>query len=94
MLLAAGGAEALRLLDGYDGEIHLLLSDVVMPGMQGKELADEARRRRPALRILYMSGYAQPILASHGTLDPGVVLLEKPFAEQSLLGRVREVLDA
>jgi hypothetical protein len=62
--------------------------------MQGKELAEEARRHRPGLRVLYMSGYAQPILASHGTLDTGVVLLEKPFTERSLLRRVREVLDS
>jgi PAS domain S-box-containing protein len=94
VLLAENGVRALELLDVFDGEIHLLLTDVVMPGMQGKELAEEARRHRPGLRVLYMSGYAQPILASQGTLDTGVVLLEKPFTERSLLRRVREVLDS
>ncbi|HYL52804.1 MAG TPA: PAS domain S-box protein [Acidimicrobiia bacterium] len=94
VLLAENGARALEALDAFEGEVHLLLTDVVMPGMQGKELAEEALRHRPGLRVLYMSGYAQPILASQGTLDPGVVLLEKPFTEQSLLGRVREVLDS
>ncbi len=94
VLLAENGVRALELLDVFDGEIHLLLTDVVMPGMQGKELAEEARRHRPGLRVLYMSGYAQPILASQGTLDTGVVLLEKPFTELSLLRRVREVLDS
>ncbi len=85
---------ALELLDAFDGEIHLLLTDVVMPGLQGTELAAEARRHRPALRVLYMSGYAQPLLASQGTLGAGVVLLEKPFTERSLLARIREVLDS
>jgi CheY-like chemotaxis protein len=94
VLLAEHGVRALELLDAFDGEIHLLLTDVVMPGMQGKELAEEARRHRPGLRVLYMSGYAQPVLASQGTLDAGVVLLEKPFTERSLLARVREVLDS
>ena len=94
VLLAEDSARALELLDAFDGEIHLLLTDVVMPGMQGKDLAEKARRHRPGLRVLYMSGYAQPVLASQGTLDTGVVLLEKPFTEQSLLVRVREVLDS
>jgi len=94
VLLAENGAHALEVLDAFDGEVHLLLTDVVMPGMQGKELAEEARRHWPGLRVLYMSGYAQPFLASQGTLDTGVVLLEKPFTEESLLGRVREVLDS
>jgi PAS domain S-box-containing protein len=94
VLFAEDGVSALAVLDTFEGEIHLLLTDVVMPGLQGTGLADEARRRRPALRVLYMSGYARPFLASQGTLGDGVVLLEKPFTERSLLARVREVLDS
>ncbi len=94
VLFAEDGASALEVLDTYVGEIHLLLTDVVMPGLQGTELAIEARRRRPALRILYMSGYAHPFLASQATRGAGIVLLEKPFTERSLLARVREVLDS
>ncbi|HEU4349212.1 MAG TPA: ATP-binding protein [Actinoplanes sp.] len=93
VLAADGGAEALELAARHEGEIDLLLSDVVMPGMLGKELAERLVDRRPGTRVLYMSGYAQPVLASQGTLDPGVALLEKPFTAADLLTAVRERLD-
>jgi two-component system cell cycle sensor histidine kinase/response regulator CckA len=64
-----------------------------MPHMLGKDLATRFHELRPAARVLYMSGYAQPVLASRGTLDPGVTLVEKPFSEATLLDKVREVLD-
>jgi two-component system cell cycle sensor histidine kinase/response regulator CckA len=64
-----------------------------MPRMLGKELASEIIQLRPTIRVLYMSGYAQPVLASQGTLDPGVTLVEKPFSETALLDRIRTVLD-
>ena len=63
-----------------------------MPSMQGKELADTLLRIRPTMRVLYMSGYARPVLASRGTLEAGVALLEKPFSEAALLAKVTEVL--
>jgi two-component system cell cycle sensor histidine kinase/response regulator CckA len=93
VLLADGGAQALELAACHDGEIDLLVSDVVMPGMLGKELAERLVVARPGTRVLYMSGYAQPVLASQGTLDPGVALLEKPFTAGDLLTAVRRRLD-
>ena len=94
MLTAANGAEALAMARTHRGEIHLLLTDVIMPQMLGKEVAEQIRTLCPGLPVLFMSGYAQPILATQGTLDPGVTLLEKPFSEIGLLVKVREVLDA
>jgi two-component system, cell cycle sensor histidine kinase and response regulator CckA len=93
VLAADGGSRALELAALHDGTIDLLVSDVVMPGMLGKELAERLVRIRPDTRVLYMSGYAQPVLASQGTLDPGVALLEKPFTADDLLGAVRRRLD-
>ncbi|MEV8508076.1 ATP-binding protein [Actinoplanes sp. NPDC051475] len=93
VLAADGGTEALRLAALHEGAIDLLVSDVVMPGMLGKELAERLSDVRPDTRVLYMSGYAQPVLASQGTLDPGVALLEKPFTAEDLLAAVRKRLD-
>jgi two-component system cell cycle sensor histidine kinase/response regulator CckA len=93
VLAADGGTQALELAALYDGTIDLLVSDVVMPGMLGKELAERLVDVRPDTRVLYMSGYAQPVLASQGTLEPGVALLEKPFTAADLLGAVRRRLD-
>ena len=93
VLTADGGAQALELAAGHEGVIDLLVSDVVMPGMLGKELAETLVGVRPETRVLYMSGYAQPVLASQGTLEPGVALLEKPFTAADLLSAVRDRLD-
>jgi CheY-like chemotaxis protein len=93
VLAADGGPQALALAAGHDGVIDLLVSDVIMPGMLGKELAEHLVDVRPATRVLFMSGYAQPVLASQGTLDPGVALLEKPFTAGDLLSAVRRRLD-
>ncbi|MFI5938577.1 ATP-binding protein [Actinoplanes sp. NPDC051494] len=93
VLAADGGPMALELASLHDGAIDLLVSDVVMPGMLGKELAERLVDVRPDTRVLYMSGYAQPVLASQGTLDPGVALLEKPFTAEDLLSAVRRRLD-
>jgi CheY-like chemotaxis protein len=92
VLAAPDGEAALQLASDYPGTIHLLLTDVVMPGMLGKELAQRLRVLRPTTPVLYMSGYAQPVLASHGTLDPDVVLLEKPFTGIELLVAIRQQL--
>jgi CheY-like chemotaxis protein len=93
VLAADGGGQALELAALHEGAIDLLVSDVVMPGMLGKELAERLTCVRPDTRVLYMSGYAQPVLASQGTLEPGVALLEKPFTAADLLSAVRKRLD-
>jgi CheY-like chemotaxis protein len=93
VLTADGGQRALELAALHEGDIDLVLSDVVMPGMLGNELAERMADVRPGTPVLFMSGYAQPVLASQGTLDPGVALLEKPFTAADLLSAVRKRLD-
>ena len=90
----AGEAEsALRLLD-ENPSVHLLLTDVVMPGMNGRKLAEEARLRRPDLKILYMTGYSRNAIMHQGRLDIGVDLLQKPISSEQLASAVRKMLDA
>ena len=91
VLVAASGSEALQAVRTHD--IDLLLTDVIMPHMLGKQLAEQVTGLKPEVRVLYMSGYAQPVLASQGTLDLGVELVEKPFTETMLLRKLRAVLD-
>jgi PAS domain S-box-containing protein len=93
VITAATGADAVDLATRLERDIHLLITDVIMPQMLGKEVADRIRASRPGIRILFMSGYAHPVLANQGTLDPGVTLLEKPFTESGLLTKIKEVLD-
>jgi YesN/AraC family two-component response regulator len=85
--------DALRIAERQDGTIHLLLTDVVMPHMNGHALAEAVRRFRPDVKVLYMSGYTDDAIARHGVLDPGTVLLQKPFTPAALARKVREVLD-
>jgi PAS domain S-box-containing protein len=94
VLTAPDGVTGLELLSTTDEPIHLLLTDVVMPKMLGKDVADRASVLRPGIRVLFMSGYARPVLTSQGTLQPGVALIEKPFSQRDLLKAVRTVLDA
>jgi len=91
VLTASGGAEALAVLEGAGGEVDLLLTDVMMPGMLGNELAEHVRARRPGTKVLYMSGYADASVTEDP--DSGGVIA-KPFAPGQLLGRVRDILDA
>ncbi|MBI3202196.1 MAG: response regulator [Myxococcales bacterium] len=93
VLSAGSGAEALSTCEGYAGDIDLLLTDVVMPKMSGRELADQLRRARPSLRVLYMSGYADDAITDHGVLDPQTKLIGKPFSAAELTHKVREALD-
>jgi CheY-like chemotaxis protein len=93
-LVAADGPEALKTAQDPGVEIDLLLTDVVMPHMLGKDLAARLRLRYPDVPVLYMSGYAQPVLTNQGTLEPDVTLIEKPFTEPALLARIREVFAA
>jgi CheY-like chemotaxis protein len=93
-LAATNAAEALTLIDG-DTPIDLLFTDIVMPGMMnGRQLADEARRRRPGLKVLFTSGYAENAIVHHGRLDPGVLLLAKPYRKQQLARMLRAALAA
>ena len=85
--------DALRIAERQDGTIHLLLTDVVMPHMNGRALADAVRRFRLDVKVLYMSGYTDDAIAHHGVLDPGAALLQKPFSPAALARKVREVLD-
>jgi two-component system cell cycle sensor histidine kinase/response regulator CckA len=93
VIAAANGAEALELIDTHAGDIDLLLTDVVMPGMSGRDLAAVVRERCPETRVLFMSGYAEDAVVNHGVLQPGTALLEKPFTAVSLGTIVRAVLD-
>lgn len=93
LLEARGGQEALQLATHYAGAIHLVLTDVIMPGMSGKDAADKLTETRPDLRVLFMSGYTDNIIAHHGILDPGVHLLQKPYDADTLARKVREVLN-
>jgi two-component system, cell cycle sensor histidine kinase and response regulator CckA len=85
--------DALRIAERHDGTIHLLLTDVVMPHMSGRNLADAVKRFRPDAKVLYMSGYTDDAIVHHGVLDPGTALLQKPFTPAALARKVREVLD-
>jgi PAS domain S-box-containing protein len=94
VLEAGDGAAALRVLEQQKTDVDLLFTDVVMPGMSGRELSDEARKLRPALKVLFTSGYTRNAIVHGGRLDPGVELLPKPFTSRLLAERVRELLDA
>jgi len=93
VLEAKSGEDALQLMKEY-GNIGLLLTDVVMPGMNGRKLAEEALRRNPQLKVLYMTGYSRNAIVHQGRLDPGVDLLQKPLSSEQLSTMVRKLLDA
>ena len=93
VLTAASAAEAEQLSASHQGTIHLLLTDIVMPGHNGIELSTRLRRQRPELAVLYITGYAEGSLPARSALPAGAMLLAKPFSSDALLSRVREVLD-
>jgi PAS domain S-box-containing protein len=90
---ASGGEEALRISRRHQSPIDLLLTDAVMPGMGGSDLAREIAAERPATRVLYMSGYTDDAVVRQGHLDEGSAFIQKPFASDALVQKVREVLD-
>jgi PAS domain S-box-containing protein len=94
VLTAADGAEAQQVAEQNPGPIHLLLTDVVMPGINGRVLAERLAPRHPAMKVLYISGYTDSFIAGHGVLEEGTHLLHKPFTEEVLVRKVRELLDA
>jgi len=93
VLSTGSGDEAIRTSDSFDGPVDLLLTDVVMPGMSGKHLAEVMRIRRPGIKVLFMSGYTQDALSTQGMLEPGVALIHKPLRPGVMARYLRQVLD-
>jgi two-component system cell cycle sensor histidine kinase/response regulator CckA len=93
VLIAATPGEAIRLAEEHAGEIDLLMTDVVMPEMNGRELAKRLLSLYPNLKRLFMSGYTANVIAHHGVLEQGVHFIQKPFSMQDLATKVREALD-
>ena len=94
VLEAPEGETALRLAAKHHGPIHLLLTDVVMPGLSGRQVAEQLAQLRPDIKTLFTSGYAASAIAHHGILDSGIAYFQKPFTPETLARRVREVLDS
>jgi two-component system cell cycle sensor histidine kinase/response regulator CckA len=94
VLSAPNGEAALEIAARHSGAFDLLLTDVVMPGMNGRVLAEKLSALRPGLKVLFMSGYTDTFIAGHGVLEGGTYLLHKPFTEEVLISKVREVLDS
>src|SRR3989454_2815827 len=92
VLEAHHGKHALQVYEQHAGPIHLLVTDVVMPEMSGRELADRLKPSRPNMKVLFMSGYTDKAIVHHGELDPGAAFLQKPFTPDALARKVREVL--
>jgi CheY-like chemotaxis protein len=93
VLEGASGPASLAIGKNYQGSIQLLMTDVVMPGMNGRELANQLLSRHPQMRILYMSGYADDAIVHHGVLDAGTNFIQKPFSPDALARKVRLILD-
>jgi two-component system cell cycle sensor histidine kinase/response regulator CckA len=93
VLETKNGAQALEVAHQHRGTIHLLLTDVVMPGTSGRVLAEKMALLRPDTNVLFMSGYTEYAVTAHGVLEAGASLLQKPFTREALTRKVREVLD-
>ena len=93
VLEASHGGEALEVVARHHGPIHLLVTDVVMPHMSGKELAQRLQADRPNLRVLFISGYSDEAIERHGVLAPGAAFLQKPLHPDVLARTVRQILD-
>jgi CheY-like chemotaxis protein len=94
VLEARTPADAVAVAKSHMGVIHLLISDVIMPGESGLQLARRLLETRPGLRVLFISGYSDEAIVRHGVLDPGTAFLQKPFTPAALGRKVRELLDA
>jgi len=94
VLTASTPEEGLAICENDHSDIRLLITDVVMPRINGRQLAERAIKMRPRIRVLYISGYTDNAIVHYGVLDPGLWFLPKPFTLSALVGKVREVLDA
>jgi two-component system, cell cycle sensor histidine kinase and response regulator CckA len=94
VLVAASGADAERVAGEHEGSIHLLMTDVVLPGINGRQVAERLTVERPGIKVLYLSGYTDDAIVRHGVLEAGVAFLQKPFTPMVLARKVREVLDS
>jgi PAS domain S-box-containing protein len=94
VLSAHDAVAALGLIETGDIRIDLLLTDVVLPGMNGRQLAEQAKNRRPNLKVLFTTGYSRNAIVHHGRLDPGVAMIQKPITQDALAARIRDLLDA
>ncbi|PZR71680.1 MAG: hybrid sensor histidine kinase/response regulator, partial [Chthoniobacterales bacterium] len=92
VICAADGVEALAVAEKFDGTIHLLVTDVIMPHMNGHEVAEKLSSIRPEMKVLYVSGYSDNDIGDHGVLDPRFELLQKPFTPQTLARKIRDVI--
>lgn len=92
VLVAADGEEALALMARHSGPVHLLVTDVVMPRMSGRELADRLRQVKPQVKVLFMSGFTDDAIMQHGVLERGAQFINKPFSAADLTCKVQEVL--
>jgi|SRR5262249_27135816 len=93
VLAASSGDDALAIAAAYGEEIHLLLADVLLPEMNGPELAKKIRALRPQMKVIYVSGYPERVLAPYGVLEPGAILLQKPVSIKMLSAKLRQALD-
>jgi CheY-like chemotaxis protein len=93
VLVAESGARALEIAGEYPGAIQLLVTDVIMPGLSGRNAAEQIRAARPEMDLLFISGYTSEAIEKHGVLEPGAKFLTKPFRTEELLHKVRDVLD-
>lgn len=93
VLQATNPGNAISMIKEYDSEIHLLMTDVIMPEMNGRDLANNLLSFYPELKCLFMSGYTADVIAHHGVLDEGVHFIQKPFSLSDLAAKVRKVLD-
>jgi two-component system, cell cycle sensor histidine kinase and response regulator CckA len=94
VLVADDPEQGMKLIGEQQDEINLLLTDLILPGMSGRELVDRVTKEKPEMRVLFMSGYSDEAVARHGILEPGLAFLQKPFSRDALVRKVRDVLDS
>ncbi len=92
VLEASHGEAAMKIAAAHQNQIHILITDVVMPGMSGRELANLLCKKRPGIKVLFLSGYTEDTIIHQGVLDSGPAFLQKPFTLQALSRKVREIL--